>query len=277
MEKVSQSLAGRVSILNLLPFSYQEIQTVPGIHDLDVLAWRGGYPALYNSTVPEEVFFNNYLQTYLERDVRTLKNVGDLSLFTRFMRLCAGRIGQPLNMSNLATDAGVAVNTVKAWLSVLEASYMIFMLPPYHNNFNKRLTKSPKMYFFDTGLVCHLLGISASGQLESHHYYGNIIENYLITELYKKRTSRGKRPAFWFWQDHKNNEIDLLIEEDGRTKAVEIKSSQTFNPRLFSGLKTWQNLSGSTSQDQYLVYAGSQRMELELGHLLPWQVALETL
>ena len=277
MEKISQSLAGRVGILNLLPLSYQEIQATGSTIELDALAWRGGYPALYNSTVPPEVFFNKFLQTYLERDVRSLKNVGDLTVFTRFMRLCAGRIGQPLNMSNLATDAGVAVNTVKAWLSVLEASYMIFLLPPYHKNFNKRLTKSPKMFFFDTGLVCHLLGVSASHQLGTHHYYGNIMENYLIIELYKKRINLGKRPVFWFWQDQKNNEVDLLIEEDGQTKAVEIKSSQTFNTRLLSGLKTWQHLSGSASEDQFLVYAGQQRMELEVGQLLPWQVALEIL
>ncbi|MFN0037463.1 MAG: ATP-binding protein [Saprospiraceae bacterium] len=277
MEKITQSLAGRVGILNLLPFSHFEIQAAKVDTSLEASVWRGGYPALYNSTVPQDVFFNNYLQTYLERDVRSLKNVGDLSLFGRFMRLCAGRIGQPLNMSNLATDASVAVNTIKAWLSVLEASYMIFMLPPYHNNFNKRLTKSPKMYFFDTGLVCHLLGISAPSQLETHHYFGNVVENYLIAELYKKRTNRGQRPSFWFWQDHKNNEVDLLIEEGGKTKAVEIKSSQTFNPRLLSGLQSWKNLSGSTPALQYLVYAGAQRMDLELGQLMPWQAALEEL
>lgn len=277
MEKISQSLAGRVGILNLLPLSFNEIQTTDAPIKLDLLAWRGGYPILFDSTVPKEVFFNNYLQTYLERDVRSLKNVGDLSLFIRFMRLCAGRIGQPLNMSNLANDAGVAGNTVKSWLSVLEASYIIFLLPPYHQNFNKRLTKTPKMYFFDTGLVCHLLGISESDQLETHHYYGNIIENYLIAELHKKRTNQGKRPVFSFWKDQKNNEIDLLIEEDGKTKAVEIKSSQTFNPRLLTGLNNWQNLSGSSAEDQYLVYAGTQQMEMALGQLLPWQVALEKL
>ena len=277
MEKITQSLAGRVGILNLLPLSYQEIQASFAPVELDGVVWRGGYPALFDSTVPQDVFFNNYLQTYLERDVRSLKNVGDLSLFIRFMRLCSGRIGQPLNMSNLATDAGVAVNTIKSWLSVLEASYMMFLLPPYHNNFNKRLTKSPKMFFFDTGLICHLLGISASHQLQTHHYYGNIIENYIIAELYKKRTNQGKRPAFWFWQDHKNNEVDLLIEEDGKTKAIEIKSSQTYNSRLLSGLNTWRNLSGSAPENQYLVYAGQQHMELETGRLLPWQAALEIL
>jgi len=277
MEKIGQSLAGRVGILNLLPLSYQEILTTKSDVALDLLAWRGGYPALYDSAVPEDVFFNNYLQTYLERDVRSLKNVSDLSVFIRSMRLCAGRSGQPLNMSNLATDAGVSVNTVKSWLSVLEASYIIFLLPPYHKNFNKRLIKSPKMYFFDTGILCHLLGISAVQQLNTHYYYGNIIENYLITELYKKRTVQGKRPVFSFWQDHKNNEIDLLIEEDGQIKALEIKSSQTFNSRLLYGLNTWQKLSGSGAENQFLMYAGTQELELELGRLLPLNKALEQL
>jgi predicted AAA+ superfamily ATPase len=277
MEKITQSLAGRVGILNLLPFSYQELENIKPSQSLEESAWRGGYPALHTSTVPQDVFFNNYIQTYLERDVRSLKNVGDLTLFSRFMRLCAGRIGQPLNMSNLATDVGVAVNTIKAWLSVLEASYMIFMLPPFHQNFNKRQTKSPKMYFFDTGLACHLLAISAPEQLETHHYLGNIIENYLIAELYKKRTNAGKRPAFWFWQDQKSNEIDLLIEENGKTMAIEIKSSQTYNTRLLSGLQHWENLSREQKTDNYLVYAGTQHMEMALGQLMPWQSALKKL
>lgn len=277
MEKITQSLAGRVGILNLLPFSFQELENIKPGNSLEASAWRGGYPVLHISSVPQDVFFYNYIQTYLERDVRTLKNVGDLTLFARFMRLCAGRIGQPLNMSNLATDVGVAVNTIKAWLSVLEASYIIFMLPPFHQNFNKRQTKSPKMYFFDTGLACHLLGISAPEQLETHHYLGNIVENYLITELYKKRANHGKRPSFWFWQDHKNNEIDLLIEEDGKTMAIEIKSSQTFNPRLLSGLQHWEKLNGSVPTQNYLVYAGQQRMELAVGQLMPWESALKEL
>ncbi len=277
MEKITQSLAGRVGILNLLPFSFQELENIKPSNSLEASAWRGGYPALHTSTVPQDIFFNNYIQTYLERDVRSLKNVGDLAQFSRFMRLCAGRIGQPLNMSNLATDVGVAVNTVKAWLSVLEASYMMFMLPPFHQNFNKRQTKSPKMYFFDTGLACHLLAISSPTQLETHHYLGNIVENYIIAELYKKRSNEGRRPSFWFWQDQKNNEIDLLIEEDGKTMAIEIKSSQTYNTRLLSGLQHWENLNSGTPTHNYLVYAGQQRMELALGQLMPWQSALKEL
>lgn len=274
MEKISQSLAGRVGILNLFPFSWPEISALGEKPDIETFAWRGGYPALFDKKTPQEVFFNNYLQTYLERDVRSLKNVVDLSQFARFLRLCAGRVGQPLNMSALANDTGVAVNTVKAWISVLEASYLIFLLAPYHVNFNKRITKSPKMYFFDTGLLCHLLGLAAPQQLETHYYLGQIVENTVIAELWKKRTNAGKRPVFWFWQDSKNNEVDLLIEEGGEVRAVEIKASQTFNTRLFAGLNHWQKLSHAPAERCFLVYAGTQRAERESGLLLPWRDAI---
>ncbi len=277
MEKITQSLAGRVGILNLFPFSFQEVSGVMATDNLEDVVWRGGYPALNTSEVPHEVFFNNYVQTYLERDVRTLKNVGDLTLFTRFMRLCAGRVGQPVNMSNIAADTGVAVNTVKAWLSVLEASYIIYFLPPYYQNFNKRLTKSPKMYFYDSGLVCYLLGIRDSNQLGTHHYLGNIVENYIVSELYKKRTNLGQKPIFWFWQDHKGNEVDLLIEENGKTKAIEIKASQTFNTRMFANLQFWKNLPQTVETSQYLVYAGPHRLTMEQGEILPWKDALAAL
>jgi hypothetical protein len=274
MENITQSLAGRVALLNLLPLGLSEIKEATGVFPaLEQFAWRGGYPALYDRQTPQDIFFNNYIQTYLERDVRNLKNVGDLSLFNRFIRLSAGRSGQPLNLTALASDTGVAVNTAKAWLSVLEASYLIFYLSPYHNNFNKRIIKTPKLYFFDSGLLCHLLGIATPEQLETHHYFGNIIENALIAEIYKKRTNHGRRPVFWFWQDQHGNEVDLLIEEGGTLSALEIKASQTFNPRLMSGLAKWRQFATNTSR-QMLIYAGEQRMELEHGLLMPWKDAL---
>ncbi|MDX2245609.1 MAG: ATP-binding protein [Bacteroidia bacterium] len=278
MEHITQSLAGRVGLLNLLPLSIFEMETHQSPSGLEAFVWRGGFPGIHGEiAVPPEVFFDSYIQTYLERDVRMLKNVGDISAFGNFMRLCAGRVGQPLNLASLATDSGVTPNTAKAWISVLEASYLIFKLPPYFENFNKRLIKSPKLYFFDTGLLCNLLGITSPLQLERHHYMGNIVENAIIVELYKKRTNAGKRPKFWFWQDQKNNEIDLLVEEDGVLKAIEIKSSQTYNSRLTSGLKLWHKLSGNPPENQFLVYAGEQEGELEHGRLLPWHKGLELL
>ncbi|MBI5914927.1 MAG: ATP-binding protein [Bacteroidetes bacterium] len=278
MEKITQSLAGRVGILNLFPLGFSEVENTPFAPlDLENFVWRGGFPGLHEQNVPPEIFFNNYVQTYLERDVRLLKNVGDLSVFNRFLRLCAGRVGQPLNLSTLATDLSLSVNTVKAWFSVLEASYMIFYQQPFYANFNKRIIKTPKFYFFDTGLICHLLGIGSPKQLETHHYFGNIVENAIIADLYKKRSHAGKRPVFWFWQDQHGNEVDLLIEEEGMLKAIEIKSSQTFNTRLLSGLTKWAQVSGNSAAQNYLVYAGSQTMELKQGQLLPWRTALMNL
>ncbi len=278
MESITQSLAGRVGILNLLPLSISETAATQPAPTLETFAWKGGYPALFGQNpVPPGFFFDSYIQTYIERDVRLLKNVGDISLFGKFMRLCAGRAGQPLNLSSLATDTGVAPNTIKAWLSVLEASYLIFKLPPYFENFNKRLIKSPKIYFFDTGLMCSLLGIDSPQQLETHHYLGNVIENAIIVELYKKRANAGKRPKFFFWQDQSGNEIDLIIEENGILNAVEIKSSQTYNSRLTTGLKLWQKLTGTPAENQFLIYAGEQEAMLEYGKLMPWHTALDIL
>lgn len=276
MESISQSLAGRVGILNLLPLSITEITDAESIPSLEDFAWRGGYPALFDErSMPPEFFFDSYIQTYIERDVRLLKNIGDLAQFGRFMRLCAGRVGQPLNLTTLATDTGVSPNTVKAWISVLEASYLIFKLPPYFENFNKRLIKSPKLYFFDTGLMCNLLGVTSPEQLQTHHYLGNIVENAIILELYKKHTNAGKRPKFWFWQDQSGAEIDLIMESEGIIKAIEIKSSQTYNSRLMSGLKHWQKLTGSNPENQFLIYAGTEEASLEHGKLLPWRKGVE--
>ncbi|MEZ4774103.1 MAG: ATP-binding protein [Bacteroidia bacterium] len=276
MESITQSLAGRVGILNLYPFSYVERQQT-GEQTLKEFLFKGGFPALYERNTPHNIFFNNYIKTYLERDVRTLKNVGSLTEFARFLKLCAGRVGQPLNMSALATDAGISVNTVKSWLSVLEASYFLFFLHPYHVNFNKRITKAPKIYFFDTGVLCFLLGLTSEDQLENYHFAGNIFENAIISELYKKRTNYARQPVFWFWQDQHGNEIDLLIEEDLKLKAIEIKSSQTYNSRLTSGLKLWQKIAGSQPENQFLVYAGEMEAELEHGRLLPWRKGLALL
>jgi len=278
MESITQSLAGRVGILNLLPFSIKEIEQRRPVATLEHFAWQGGYPRLFDdAAAPASFFFDSYIQTYIERDVRMLKNVGDLSAFGKFMRLCAGRVGQPLNLSTLASDTGISPNTVKSWMSVLEASYIIFTLPPYFENFNKRIVKSPKMYFFDSGLLCHLLGIGSPAQLETHHYFGNIVENAILVELYKKRTNAGTRPAFWFWQDQQGNEIDLIMEERGQLHAIEIKSSQTYNTRLSTGLRRWQSLAGTRAERQYLVYAGEQEGEHEFGTLLPWRKALDLL
>jgi predicted AAA+ superfamily ATPase len=274
MEKITQSLAGRVGILNLLPFSWNELpEEIQHTLSSEQWAFQGGYPVIYDKSAPPSLVYPNYLDTYLQRDVRLLQNVGDLAQFNRFVRLCAGRVGQLLNLSTLSKDADVSVNTVKSWLSILEASYLVYFLQPYFNNFNKRLIKSPKMYFTDTGLLCYLLGITSAEQLSTHYYFGNIIENMLLMELYKSRVHQGIRPQFWFWRDSNGNEVDLLIEEDGALKSVEFKASQTFNTRLFSGLAWWQQTSGVPPDYCAVIYLGEQEFETAHGRLLYWKNA----
>ena len=275
MEKITQSLAGRVGILTLLPLGLEELPSeILSNLTVEHWTWQGGYPVLYSKSTPPRLVFPNYLETYIQRDVRQVLNVGDINRFTRFIRLCAGRSGQLLNLSTLANDTDVAVNTVKAWLSILEASYLVFLLRPYHENYNKRVIKAPKLYFFDTGLLCNLLGISSVEQLNTHYFFGNIIENMLISELYKRKSHRGIRPQFWFWRDNNGNEVDLLIEEEGKLKAFEFKSSQTFNTRHFEGLAWWKKNTGMLAENMAVVYLGDQVFSTENGQLLPWNKLL---
>jgi predicted AAA+ superfamily ATPase len=272
MEQITQSLAGRVGILKLLPLSWEELPTaLTNSMSPEQWAWQGGYPMLYDRSISPALLFPNYIDTYLQRDVRLLHQVGDLNRFNRFLRICAGRSGQLLNMSQLARDADVAVNTAKTWLSVMEASYLIFFLQPYHRNFNKRYIKSPKLYFHDTGLLCYLLGIQDTTQLDSHYHYGHIMENMIIAELYKLRTHRGKRPQFWFWRDSNGNEVDLIIEEDGKTKIIEVKSSKTMNTRHFKGLAWWQKLTDTSPEDCGVIYLGEEGINTQYGRLIPWR------
>ena len=267
MEKVTQSLAGRVGLLNLLPLSLDELPAA----DLQTWMWKGGFPAIYDRETPPRLFFPNYLQTYLERDVRLLKNVGNLLDFERFMRLCAGRAGQLLNLSGLASDAGVSVNTAKAWLAVLEASFAVFLLAPYHDNFNKRLMKMPKLYFYDTGLLTYLLNIEQPNQVGTHFAVGHIFENLVVAELTKQWLHAGERPQFYFFRDSNGNEVDLLVVTGGKIFAVEIKYGKTINANFFKGLGYWSKLSGSPPEQCFLVYGGEAASVRSEGTVIPWQ------
>ncbi|MDX1908183.1 MAG: ATP-binding protein [Bacteroidia bacterium] len=271
MERITQSLAGRVGILTLLPFGYQEAGQ--DADSLETFAWRGGYPPLVDRGIPQEIFFSNYVQTYLERDVREIRQVGDLAQFHRFLLLCAGRAGQLLNMTALASDAGISPNTARDWLSVLEASWIVFRLQPYYRNFNKRLIKTPKLYFYDTGLLAYLLGVRNVGQLQTHFAYGALIENAIIAELVKQRYNQGLQPEYYFFRDANGQEVDLLLVQDGRIHAIEIKASHTAHPDMFKGLKYWQELTGTPSADSMVIYGGSLRQETKYGILQPWQGA----
>ncbi len=267
MEKVTQSLAGRVGLLNLLPFSLGEMPSV----DLHTWMWKGGFPAIYDRETPPRLFFPNYLQTYLERDVRLLKNVGNLLDFERFMRLCAGRAGQLLNLSALASDAGVSVNTAKSWLAVLEASFAVFLLAPYHDNFNKRLIKMPKLYFYDTGLLAYLLNIEQPDQIGTHFAVGHIFENLVIAELAKQWLHVGERPQFYFFRDSNGNEVDLLAVSGGKTFAMEIKYGKTLNADFFKGLRYWTALTGNPSEQCFLISGGDSVSTRSGGTVVPWQ------
>lgn len=267
MEKVTQSLAGRVGLLNLLPFCLEEM---PG-NDLHTWIWKGGFPAIYDRAIPPALFFPNYLQTYLERDVRLLKNVGSLLDFERFMRLCAGRAGQLLNLSALATDAGISVNTAKEWLSVLETSFAVFLLAPYHENFNKRLIKMPKLYFYDTGLLAYLLNIEQPNQIGTHFAVGHIFENFVIAELTKQWLHAGERPQFYFFRDSNGNEVDLLAVTGGKIFAMEIKYSKTINASFFKGLRYWSNLTNNAPEHCFLISGGEMASVRAEGEVVPWQ------
>ncbi len=248
---VSQSLAGRVGMITLLPLSLRELNA-PQNSMLSVL--NGGYPALHKSKMMPEEFYPSYIKTYIERDVRDIKNIGDLSKFQTFLKLCAGRTGQLINFSSLATDAGISHTTAREWLSILEASYIIFTLQPFYKNFSKRLIKMPKLYFYDTGLACSLLGIENTSQLETHYLKGGLFENLVILEILKHRFNKGKDPNMYFWRD-RSVEIDLICEWGGKISAVEIKSSSTFQSEYIKNLQYFDKLAGEV--EKYLVFDGN--------------------
>ncbi|MFO7851081.1 MAG: ATP-binding protein [Bacteroidota bacterium] len=269
---IAQSLAGRVAVLRLLPFSYIELRGADiNFSSYETLIHKGFYPRIYDKEIDPADFFPSYIQTYIERDVRLLQNIRDLNLFVRFMKLCAGRTGQLLNMNSLANDTGVSVNTVKSWISVLEASFVIFLLSPHHKNFNKRLVKMPKLYFFDTGLACSLLGIETASQLKTHYLTGGLFENFVISELIKSRYHRGLRNNCYFWRDHKGNEVDCLIEKAQILIPVEIKSARTYTKKLFKGLIYWKKISGNEKKEKFLIYGGDNDRLLEDYRIISWK------
>lgn len=270
-ERISQSLAGRVGLSVLLPLTLQELATQVPATSFEKFIFTGFYPELYNRQIPPELFYPSYVQTYLERDVRSLQNVGDLTQFNTFLRLCAGRIGQIINLSSLASDAGLSVNTVKSWLSILEASYIIYRLQPHYKNFNKRLVKSPKLYFTDTGLACHLLGIGKADQIISHFALGALFENFIIMEFYKQFLNKGQRGNMFYWRDNKGVEIDLLIENGSELSAYEIKAGKTLSVDYFKTLSYWSSLSETPKENCYVIYGGDVSQHTKNGLLMSWR------
>lgn len=269
MERISQTLAGRTAVLHLLPFSFAEL--APGPEPYENLIFKGQYPRIYDRDIAPTDFYPAYIQTYVEKDVRLMKNIGDINAFIQFTRLCAGRIGQLLNYASLASDAGISPNTAKAWLSILESSYILYRLLPYHHNFNKRLVKSPKLYFYDTGVASSLLGIRADNQVNLHYMKGALFENLIINEFLKRSFHRGENRQPYFWQDNHAKEIDCLLVNGEKVTLVEIKSGKTMSTSYFDNLKYWRDLAALPKDQGYVVYGGEQSMLSNAGTFISWR------
>ena len=270
-EKISQTLAGRVGLLNLLPFSIQELQQASLLKkSFEETAFTGFYPRIFDKKIPPSLFYPSYLQTYVQRDVLQITKIADAAVFIKFLKLVAGRVGQLINFSSLASDTGIAVNTVKNWIQLLEMSFIILQLKPHHNNFSKRLVQQPKLYFYDTGLLCYLLAIEKPAQLHNHFARGNVFENLVILDLLKNRCNRGLQNNLYFWRDNHGKEVDCIIEHASKTYPVEIKSSQTKSIHFFDALQYYAKLSKGKAGKGAVVYSGNEELILSQGYLIPW-------
>lgn len=262
MESVDQSLSGRVGLLHLLPFSKTEMKE-SGFwnQNIDNMLLQGSYPRLYDKGIAPCDYYPSYINTYIERDVRRIKNITELSKFERFLKMCAARIGQLLNMSSLANDCGISVPTVEQWISVLEASYILFRLKPDFKNYSKRLVKTPKLYFYDTGLACSLLDIKTETQMNTHYLRGNLFENLVVSDFIKDEFNNGAiETALSFWRDSRGNEVDIIKRIGEEEFAYEIKSAATFNESFTKGLDYWSKLSNADSGHKTVLYGGTGEM-----------------
>ena len=290
LHRVSQTLAGRCAVLRLLPFSRSELigrairDMAKSLQlrqsggstdqktavDLFETLFTGGFPRIHDKGLKPQSWLANYYQTYLERDVRDLLNVGDIEGFGRFVRLCAGRSGQLLNASSLAADAGISHTTVRRWLSILEASFVIYLLRPHHRNFNKRLVKSPKLYFLDTGLLCYLLRVQSPADLVAHAARGAIFETWVVSEAMKNFYNRGAEPDIYFWRDSAGHEIDLLIDQGAKQVLIEVKSGQTIASDFFADIDYWRNLARQPASIAGLVYGGEASFKRRGVSVVSW-------
>jgi predicted AAA+ superfamily ATPase len=271
MQNISQSLAGRVAIFKLFPFDIQELRSASLLQP-DYLAnlVRGFYPAIYDRDIPSRIFYSNYVQTYLQRDVSELISIKDIRLFQHFLGLCAARAGQLLNMNALANECGISQPTSKSWISALENSYIIFTLQPFHENFSKRIVKTPKLYFYDTGLLCYLLKISNADQILTHPFKGSLFENMMISEYVKRMYHKNTVQDIWFWRDSAGHEVDLIVQEGLTYNLIEFKSTQTVMPDLFKGFQHFEQHSKKENLTKTLVYAGADFQKRTVADVLPW-------
>lgn len=271
-EGISQSLAGRTAVVHLMPLSRHELSESGLLPEtLDSWLHTGAYPRMYRYSIDATDYFPSYIETYLERDARTLISEKNLAGFQKFLRLCAGRIGQILDMNNLATEAGIDVRTAKRWLSVLQASFVVFLVQPYYKNYNKRLVKRPKLYFCDTGLACALLGLSSTSSLALSPFRGGVFENVVFLEQLKRCYASGRPGQMWFWNETSTNEVDLVLEKDGAVCAIEIKSGATFDAKWFSSMNVFSRLAGLEAKDKTIVYGGDVNLQTSSGRVVSWR------
>lgn len=258
LKKVSQSLAGRSGVFELMPLSIEEVKgQIEYVDDADQLLYQGLYPAVCSCKNIPKFLYPSYVKTYLERDVRDLLNVKDIRLFNMFLKLCAGRIGSVFNASEIAGEIGVSSKTIQAWVSILQASYVVYLLPPYFENSRKRLTKSPKMYFCDTGLACTLLGIESAEQLAFDKMRGHLFENLIVVELLKRRLNEGKESNIYFYRDSNQKEVDILVNNGSSLDAIEVKSAMTYNPSFEKALLKVNEWVNPPVGKRTIIYAGT--------------------
>lgn len=270
LQNISQSLAGRAAVVNLFPFDITEIKKHSNIfadNNIDTILFTGLYPAIFDRNINPPDYYPSYLQTYIERDVRDIKNIGNLNRFRQFLQLCAGRVGQLLNLSSIGNEIGIDSKTVRSWISILEASFIIFLLPPYYKNYNKRIVKQNKLYFYDTGIISSLMGLNESEQLANFYLKGNLFENFVISEIMKQMHHNGIRPNLFFWRDNTGNEIDLIIDKGTYINAVEIKSGSTYTNEYFKNIVKFQKYSGIKPDNCYVIYTGKESYRTKDGYL----------
>jgi uncharacterized protein len=265
IDKVGQSLAGRTAMVKLLPFSIEEVDSLKWNMTLTDYIYYGFYPRIYSSKLNPTEAYRNYFETYVERDLRQLIHVKDLRQFRKFVKLCAGRVGQIFIANNLANDIGVSVPTINSWISILEASFILFLLEPYHENIGKRLIKSPKLYFYDVGLASYLLGIENETQVDRDPLWGALVENLIICELLKKRLNQGKDPQLFFYRDSNQNEVDVVFKNGRSLVPIEIKAAQTFNTHFLKNLKYFMEIFPNRAKVGFLVYSG--KLEQPIGQI----------
>jgi len=271
MDRLSQSLAGRSLVTHLLPFSLQELREAGRMPTtVDEAIFRGGYPRIQAEGIAPTDWLPSYIQSYVERDVRQLSQIADLELFQRMLALCAGRVGQLINHSSLAGEVGVTDKTIRQWIGILKASHVVFELPPWHRNFGKRLTKSSKLYFCDTGLACSLLRIRSEQDLSGHPLRGQLFENLAVLEHLKQRFQAGQSADLHFWRDHSGHEVDLLLGPEHATTAIEIKSASTVSSSMFDGLKWFSEVAEGSVAERVLIYGGTEPQVRTAGRVVPW-------